>query len=398
MHICLVHEEYPIAPDCGGIATYHKNIALGFHELGHQVTVICRAHQEARTYVEDGISVHRIRPQTGADEFETARRYRMHVMEMLLDFEKKEGIDIVESPEWGAETVFYHQYRSVPLVIRLHTPLVIWAIHNQCSAYTSIHQVMLAWEKQVIESADLVTSCTEAVKREVQSEMALARNDIHVIPNPADLKNFYPAGPHQDSRIILYCGSLQMRKGVHVLARAIPIVLDKASDAEFVFAGRDTKINDQQISMKEYIYSLIPPEYHKSLRFYGDIDHDKLNAIYNQARIAVFPSLYENFPNVVLEAMAVGLPIVGSTSGGMPEMLDEGYSGQLYTPPDHQELAEKILRFWEDREFAARCAQNARVKVNHDFEPVKLAEKTIGLYQLAFEQFNQTRGILTSLK
>ena len=132
--------------------------------------------------------------------------------------------------------------------------------------------------------------------------------------------------------------------------------------------------------MIQYIYSIVPERFHDQLHFVGQITNDRLNEVYNRARLAVFPSIFENFPYVVLESMAAGLPIIGSTSGGMPEMIEEGVSGLLYTPPNDRELAAKILQLYQNPDIADRYGEQAYLKVQK-FAPLKVAQQTLEVYE-----------------
>ncbi|WP_336783252.1 glycosyltransferase family 4 protein [Paenibacillus illinoisensis] len=389
MKICLVNEEYPNETNFGGIATYQKLMAESLNALGHQVTVICRSLDYDKQYIENGIKIIRIYIDNSLKDYEKIVQYRKKVAYQLMDLENKDMIDVIECAEWGAELIEYLNYRKTPIVVRLHTPLHIWAEHNQCMLTKTVHENMLLWEKLIIEGADVVTSCTQDLKNKVVSLMNITRQDIQVIPNPANLSNFYPKVLNRTlSNMILFCGSLEMRKGVHVLAKAIPLILSNI-DATFMFVGKDTKRNDKSISMRNYIYQTVPECFHSKMEFLGQINNIDLVDIYHTARMAVFPSLYENFPYVVLEAMACQIPIIGSKSGGMPEMIENEVSGLLYSPPDEIELASLIIRIWKDKDFASQCAINAEQSVQTRYEPIAIAKLMIKQYELAIKKFSQ---------
>ena len=125
MRICLVHEEYPEETNFGGIATYQKNVAEELVKQGHQVYVICRSLTQDKTYQENGVHIFRIYvPQTNNVKFYI--EYRQKVATILRKLQANNQIDLIETPDWGAETIFFEKDRQVPLVVRLHTPLKIW--------------------------------------------------------------------------------------------------------------------------------------------------------------------------------------------------------------------------------------------------------------------------------
>ena len=72
-------------------------------------------------------------------------------------------IDIIEVPDWGAETVLFEPYRKIPLVVRLHTPLKIWLKYNK-NNFGDITDQMLIWEEKMIKNGDLITCCFKYIK------------------------------------------------------------------------------------------------------------------------------------------------------------------------------------------------------------------------------------------
>ncbi len=339
MRICLVHEEYPAETNFGGIATYQKRLAEEYVRQGHKVYVIARGLKKDQHYIENGVDVTRIYvPQTD-DQIQNYVTYRERVSEHLLRLQNNNQIDIIEVPDWGAETVLFEQYRKVPIVVRLHTPLHVWLQFNK-NNFGAVTQQMLEWEKYMLNVADQVTCCSRILKRIVVGEMGIKAKNILVTPNPADLTNFCLDSEIKKQNRILYVGSLEERKGVVVLAKALNIFFAKYPDVQIDFIGKDTNRNNLNISTIEYIRQIVEPRYHKNLNFLGQIDNEKLNQYYNRARVAVFPSLFDNFPYVVLEAMATGVQVVGSKNSGMVEMLADKC---VYNTPDEKDLARLII-------------------------------------------------------
>lgn len=111
------------------------------------------------------------------------------------------------------------------------------------------------------------------------------------------------------------------------------------------FIGKDTTRNKKNISTKELILSTISKEFKNNIEFIGQIQNQEINHYLNLSRVAVFPSLFDNFPYVVLEAMAVGLHIVGSRNSGMVEILEDEPS--IYNTGNYVDLANKIIEKYE---------------------------------------------------
>ena len=114
MKICFVHEEYPLETNFGGIATYQKNMAEELVRQGNEVYVICRGLKEDKNYVENGVNVYRIHVEETENQKNNYINYRKKVAKLLLDLQNKKLIDLIEVPDWGAETIFFEKQRKIP--------------------------------------------------------------------------------------------------------------------------------------------------------------------------------------------------------------------------------------------------------------------------------------------
>lgn len=343
MKICLVHEEYPNETNFGGIATYQKTLAEELAKT-NKVIVITRGLKINQHYFENNVEIYRLYTKKGNNEVLECLKYRKKVANLLKKLQKNNEIDIIETPDWGAETILFNKARKIPLVVRLHTPLKIWLKYNN-NNFGKKTKILLKWENYLINKADYITCCSEILKKEMVSEFGIDPKLISVNPNPANLRDFYWDKSIKKENVLLYVGSLEERKGLIVLAKSLNIVLEKYPDIYIYFIGKDTKRNKKNISTVDYIKKIVKTKYQDRLCFLGQKDNSELNYYLNKAAIGVFPSLFDNFPYVVLEAMATGLNIVGSDNSGMVEMLNN--DAVLYKAGNYKDLAEKISYTYE---------------------------------------------------
>lgn len=226
MKICLVHYEYPEETNLGGISTYQKRMASALKAKGHQVTVIAGSLEKEQDYYEDGIHIIRLKKGAQYDTIEHCIDYRKKIQKTLTQLVDQNEVDVIEIPEMGAEGIFYQEIRQVPIVVKLHTPFSIWAEFNKTTLEKDLHQQLESWEETFIKRADKVISCTSLLREMLEKRMHITYKNIEVVPNPADIIHFFPSNEDHNSKIILYCGGLEQRKGADMLARAIPIVLE----------------------------------------------------------------------------------------------------------------------------------------------------------------------------
>lgn len=382
MKICLVHEEYPNETNFGGIATYQKRMAEEFVRLGNEVVVIARGLSKNQHYYENGVEVYRIYNKTTDNQINDYTLYRKKVATLLKKLQTT-GLDIIEVPDWGAETILFEKARRVPMVVRLHTPLKVWLKFNK-NNFGEVTNQMLEWEESSLLNANVVTCCSEILKNMICKDFPIKPKSVIVTPNPANLTNFYKDTSIKKTNSLLYVGSLEERKGVVVLAKALNIFFKKHPHAKCYFIGKDTTRNAKNISTKEYIKSLVHEKYRNNLEFLGQLPNTSLNEYYNMCNVAVFPSLFDNFPYVTLEAMATGIHVVGSKNSGMVEMLND--DSAIYKTPNYKHLASKIT---EKYELSLNTAYNEnnikRVKSMYDAEPV--CKNMLELYTKAISDY-----------
>jgi len=157
------------------------------------------------------------------------------------------------------------------------------------------------------------------------------------------------------------------------------VVLAQRPDAKFVIVGggvRDKFENYVRWAGLE-----------DKVLFTGFMANRALHQIYRCADVAVFPSLYEPFGIVALEAMASGVPVVASDAGGLREVVVHDLTGTSSYANNAESLAWAILRVLNDPARAARLHENARERLQHEFDWSNLASQTIAVYNRVWEEF-----------
>lgn len=276
MKICLVHHEYPEETSMGGIATYQRMLAQTLRKMGHQVIVIAASLDVDKEEDDNGVHVFRFSKCIQYDTVDYMTQYREKVADKLHELFLEGEIEIIESPEMGAECLRYiEKYHDVPVVCKLHTSFEIWVEFNETTLPLDVHNQLVSWERECVSKADTVTSCTNLLYNMMKERNQIQREDVIVIGNPANIENFYNTNMPKDNSIF-YLGGLEQRKGVLILAKAINIVLNNHPNIKFKFVGKDTNSNDRNISTIEYIKSLVDPKYHSNLEFIGPINNDEV--------------------------------------------------------------------------------------------------------------------------
>lgn len=215
--------------------------------------------------------------------------------------------------------------------------------------------------KEIARQADTVTAVSEHTAETVRKHLGI---DPKVIYNGVDTEWFHP---HYDrpalfddyglkEPVFLYVGSMEQRKRPgHVLAAAEAI-----PEGSFLLIGDGPMLDDLRERAGDLNNVLLP----------GRIAKYKLPAIYANARALVFPTVREGCPNVVLESMASGTPVIGYRATSMPELVDHGESG-LLAPTDEVDSLNENVGVLARREGSGlgSCARSY-VRKYHNFETI----------------------------
>lgn len=386
MQICFVSREYPPDTAFGGIATFTRAIAWGMAERGHSVQVISWAQRGGSRTERDGpVVVHRIE-DTRTPVRMLSVAYGARATPLISTIERSvavarklrqiivtTGLDLVEFPDWGAEGLvsLLRLRRRVPMVVRLHTSLQIVArLNGVVPRRSPSFWLSTRLENLCVRRASARFSPSRALAVLSARDMGFPSERVHIVPNPIDAETFTP-DPNHAARatppVILYVGRVERRKGVLVFPHVVEGVVERFPSATFEFVGADTPTAPTGGSMTEYLRNAVPPTLRPHLVFRGAVARADLVERYRGSAVCVFPSVFENFPNTCLEAMACGRPVIGSRAGGMAEMIEEGRSGLLVEPDDPGQLKAAIVKVLEQREWGERLGAEARRRIERSY-------------------------------
>ena len=380
MHIAFISYEYPPETPNGGIATYVQQAARMLCGRGHDVEIFAGSPTRDAVIEVHGLRVHRVHV---AQRTDFARR----VAGVYASRHRAAPFDVVEGPDYDADARFaMARTPDVPLVTRLHTPAYLAAILNDASTVyaepggadaatgaeeelpRSVPRPSSGYDRngdiayRHVLDADAITAPSHAIRNVVCRDWELDAADVDVYPNvyqPAPALLNLPG--EINSRVVLYLGRLEHRKGVLDLAGAAPLILQACPDVRFRFVGRALASPDPTLDMRGYLGRLLAPYAH-AVRVESHVPLDQVSSVLGEAEVCVFPSLWENFPGVCLEAMASARGIVGSASGGMAGMLRDN-SGLLVPPHSPARIAQAVLRLLEYPLEREQMGARARARV-----------------------------------
>lgn len=375
MNLAFITYEYPPEIAKGGIATYTNQIARIMSDRGHQVYVFCASAIADSTVFEDKVWVYRVK-STDPDHFSYS------VVPVFSKVHETVAFDLLEVPEIHANGAGVKlKFPDLALVVRLH--LASFIQKELMRAYVSPWIKFRFWfgnlrrgkwqtlshyrfeedkEYRFTKMADGISSPSFAQKERIVKAWKISPDKVAVIPNPFDPDETYLKIPIETDtkNEILSIGKLSTLKGIVSLVEAIPLVLKNHPDAHFTLIGDDSHFTGTNMMMSEFIRRKLKQLY-SHVTLVGGVSHEEIPQFLSRAAICVFPSLWESFGLVCLEAMSAGRMVIGSRNGGMSEILSEG-AGETVDPGNSREIAEKISQAIADKKMRFQYGERGREK------------------------------------
>lgn len=395
MRVLMLSYEYP--PEVvGGLGAAVSGLARSLTRHGDEVHVICASSGgDAASSVQDGVKVSRVARsiiQASGDPYGGGGGAFLHtVMEANFGLTSRtvseargcDVYDVLHAHDWlvGFAAKSLKHALHIPLVVTVHSTEYgrNRGIHSDLQKY--IHEV----EWMITYEAWRVICCSHYMADELRRIFSLPGDKIDVIPNGVDPEMSRPPDAEfvrqtrlrfarPEDRLVFYVGRLVYEKGVHVLLDAVPQVLAEVPNTRFVIAGDG------------YYASVLREKAAKmglgqAVTFAGRISDEERDALYAAADVAVFPSLYEPFGIVALEAMARGTAVVASDVGGLSEVIRHEETGVKVYPGSADSLAWGIRRVLSDAGFRSLLSQRGREDALSRFGWDAVAASTHSVYE-----------------
>jgi glycogen(starch) synthase len=413
MKIAVLVWEYP-PKIVGGLGTYAAEITRKFVLMDNDVTVFTMNDDTGTLPTREiwrGIEIHRplhidisdslpdvvaedIRKWgwgSGIQLFSKIMVYNyLSASKLINELIRKEEVkyDTIVAHDWlsaiGGITV--KKEVGLPFAFHVHSTEKGRTLGNGSEVVSNI-------ELHAAKAADLIVTVSYAMKDELMN-LGFPKEKVQVAYNGVDPQKYDPEAVSDekirklrafydvkdDEQMILFVGRLVTVKGVDKLIMAMPKILQKLPKAKLVIVG----LGDLQ----EYLGNLVRAmKLDNSVKFtFQFVPEEERILHYAACDVAIFPSLYEPFGIVVLEAMSMARPVVVGAAGisGMREIVvccGEEQCGFHVNPNDPTDIAWGITSALENPEKRRWLGQNGRKRVLNEFTWQKVAEKTLALYE-----------------
>ena len=389
MRVDLLTKEYP--PEIYGGAGVHVTELVSALRETVKVTVRCFGAQRTEVDVYAYSTPAELKNANGV------------IATMGIDLQMANdvlGADVVHSHTWYANEAgrLAQLLHGIPHVITAHSlePLRPWKAEQLGGGYRLSRWI----EQAAYESADAVIAVSEGMRQDIlRCYPKIDPAKVHTIHNGIDCDAWKPTknngvferyaiDPSRPS--VIFVGRITRQKGLPYLLEAVAqlpadvqvILCAGAADTAEILAEVESKVAQLRESRTGVIW------------ISEHLPRHELSAVLTQATIFVCPSIYEPLGIVNLEAMACGIPVVGTATGGIPEVIDNGVTGWLVpieqvadgtgTPLDPQkfiqDLADALTLAVSDPVRAAQMGIAARQRAQDHFDWVRIAEQTRAVY------------------
>lgn len=352
MRILILNYEFPPLGGGGANATY--NIGRNLVTMGHEVAVITSSFKGLKNEeIVDGIKVYRVPTLRKNLEYSNALEllaFTITGTPFLYRYIKKNNPDVIHS-FFGLPcglmayvvTRFYHK----PHVLSIRGSDVPYYDPYR---FKHIYPIVTPIIKIVWKGADKTVANSQGLK-----DLAIRVDpeaQISVIPNGIDLVQFSTKTKTDGSFEILAVGRAVKRKGFQYLIAALPDIISQATVPVLVkIVGDGAYLKDLEKLAKEL-------KVENYIQFTGLVDHKEIHKVYTSADVFVLPSLAEGMANVILEAIASGLPVITTDTGGTKELING--NGFIIPAENPKAISNCILKLMNDKSLKNSMSAKSR--------------------------------------
>lgn len=231
------------------------------------------------------------------------------------------------------------------------------------------------------QASQLIVHATQS-KQVVVGECGTPPENVHVVPH-ISLGISPPSPPHDNGATILFFGRIWAYKGLDFLIRAEPLITAEVPDARIVIAG-------QGEDFARYRCMMVHPERFTVYNEY--VSDERCSELFRQATVVVLPYVEASQSGVIPLAYTFMKPVVATTVGGLPEMVEDGRTGYLVPPRDERALAAAVVRVLRNKPLGRQLGLNGKRKLDEECAPPVIAQQTYDVYNRALGR----RAVATS--
>jgi glycosyltransferase involved in cell wall biosynthesis len=334
--------------------------------------------------VNDYVTIHRVEvpPFDPQDLYNSVIASNDTLVAYANDLARRHPFDLIHAHDWlpGVAGVQLKMAFKAPLVVTIHATE---RGRHQGHLTSATSSAINALEWRLCYEAWRVIVCSRFMSTELYGFFGVPQDKIVVIPNGVDPSALYRVGPElraglrhryapDGERLLFFVGRIVHEKGLHVLIRAMPTILYEFPETRLLVAGRNSRHQmplASELGIEEQVH------------FLDFITDQQRDTLYQAVDAAVFPSLYEPFGIVALEAMALDCNVIASDVGGLGEVVQHTINGLTVYPNDPASIAWAVRELFRDPAAAAQRRLKALHQVQELYNWRAIAQQTASLFE-----------------
>lgn len=343
--------------------------------------------------LNEQVTIYRVAmpPVDVTDHYNSVIANNAYFVEFAQLLSADRAYDLIHIHEWltGAAGVALKLRWKAPLLVTIHGT-ERGRHQGYITSRTSQQINQLEW--QICYEAWRVIVCSQFMREELQRYFNTPANKIDVIFNGVNSKPAHECTPVEATalrtryapngeRLLFFVGRMVHEKGVHVLIRALPRILATYPQTKLLLAGK----NGQKMWPLAYELGV-----EHAIEFLGFISDCERDGIYRVVDAAIFPSLYEPFGIVALEAMSCGCNVIASHVGGLREVVEHLRNGLAVYPDDPLSIAWAVDHLFSNPDAAAQWRRRAQMETLPLFSWQLIAEQTAAVYAQIVDERRDT--------
>ena len=375
--VLILSWEYP--PNIvGGLSRHVYDLANNLVKKGKHVHVLTtKANDTLPLEKMEGVTIHRVHPLHPYEEdfFKWVFDLNQAFIHYAHDLVKDERITHIHAHDWIVSTsaMKLKEYYSLPLITTIHA-----TEHGRNQGiYTDLQHKIHREEQLLISASDHLIVCSEHMKEEIKSLFTIVA-PIAVIPNGVELEKLdqFSLYDSQQPQIPYFfsIGRMVHEKGFDTIIRVASRLKKEGRDISFVIAGKGPML-------EHYRQTVIQDDLSDTVSFVGYISDRERNDYLKNCLAVIFPSLYEPFGIVALEAMAFRKGVVASNTGGLKSIVKHEQTGLLFEPKDEQSLYTQLVSLIEDPKKSEQLGGLGFKMAKSMFSWDRIADQTIHVYE-----------------
>ncbi|MCA1063397.1 glycosyltransferase [Rossellomorea sp. AcN35-11] len=375
--VLVLSWEYP--PNIvGGLSRHVYDLANNLVKKGKKVHVLTTKANDALSLENmESVTVHRVHPLHPYEEdfFKWVFDLNQAFIHYAHDLIKDERITHIHAHDWIVSTsaMKLKEYYSIPLITTIHA-----TEHGRNKGiYTDLQHKIHREEQLLVGASDHLIVCSEHMKEEIKSLFTIEA-PIAVIPNGVELEKLDQSSPYSleqpSTPYFFSIGRMVHEKGFDTIIRAATQLKKEGYNISFIIAGKGPMLEHyRQMVAHEGLVDRVS--------FIGYISDRERNDYLKNCLAVIFPSLYEPFGIVALEAMAFKKGVVASNTGGLKSIVKHEQTGLLFEPNHEQSLYTQLVSLIENPSKSEQLGNLGFKMAKSMFGWDRIADQTIHVYE-----------------